>query len=105
MSTVCASPLFRGLVDLDVLDDEIAGVEALGISIRFCVLEETEEEISGFDGPATLCGAECLGCRKDKVSMYSILMRVGRLYCETRSLVCLPSPRTTSGASHDSDIP
>ena len=61
MSTVCASPLFRGLVDLDVLDDEIAGVEAFGISIRFCVLEETEEEIGGFDGPATFCGAECFG--------------------------------------------
>jgi hypothetical protein len=65
---------------LDVLDDEIAGIEALGIGIRFCVLEETEEEISGFDGPATLCGAECLGCRKNKVSMYSTLMSVYWLY-------------------------
>lgn len=62
MSAVCASPLFRGLVDLDVLNDEIAGVEALGISIRFCVLEETEEEIGGFNGPSTFSGAECLGC-------------------------------------------
>jgi hypothetical protein len=68
---------------LDVLDDEIAGIEALSIGIRFCVLEKTEEEISGFDGPTTLCGAECLGCGKNKVSMYSTLMRVCRLYCET----------------------
>jgi hypothetical protein len=53
--------LFWGLIDLDVLDDEIAGVEALSISIRFCILEETEEKIGGFNGPATFCGAECLG--------------------------------------------
>jgi hypothetical protein len=76
VSTVCTSPLFRGLVDLDVFDDEIAGVEAFGISICLCVLEETEEEIGGFDGPATLCGSECLGCGNDKVSICSTLMRV-----------------------------
>jgi len=76
VSTVRASPLFRGLVNLDVLDDEIAGVKALGIGIRFRILEETEEEISGFDGPAALCGTKCLGYRKDKVSIHSLLMRL-----------------------------
>ena len=100
VSTVCTSPLFGSLIDLDVLDYEIAGIEALGIGIRFCILEETEEEISGFDGPATLCGAECFGCRKNKVSMCLKLMKVCRLHCETRSQVgCIfPGP-------HNSDIP
>jgi len=59
MSAICTSPLFRSLVDLDVLDDEIAGVEAFGICIRFCVLKKTEEEFGGFNRPTTFRGTEC----------------------------------------------
>ena len=42
VSTVCSAALLRGLVDLDVLDDEVSGIEALGIGVGFGVLEETE---------------------------------------------------------------
>jgi hypothetical protein len=52
MGTVCASSLLWCLVDLDVLDDEVGCVEALGVGIRFGVLEETEEELSGLNWPA-----------------------------------------------------
>lgn len=60
VGTVCASPLLGGLVDLDVLDDEVAGVEALGVGVGLGVLEEAEEELGGLDGPAGLGDAEGL---------------------------------------------
>lgn len=52
MGTVCPAALLGGLVDLDVLDDEIAGVEALGIGVRLGILEETEQELGRLDRPA-----------------------------------------------------
>jgi len=60
VSTVCASSLLWCLIDLDVLDDEVAGIEALGVGVGFGVLEETEEEVGGLDGPAGLGDAESL---------------------------------------------
>ena len=42
MSTVSASSLLWSLVDLNVLDDQIAGVETLSVGIGFGVLKETE---------------------------------------------------------------
>ena len=52
MGTVCASPLLGCLVDLDVLDDQVAGVETLGVGVGLGVLEEREEELAGLDWPA-----------------------------------------------------
>lgn len=52
MSTVCAAALLGGLVDLDVLDNEVASVEPLGVGVGLGILEETEEELGGLDGPA-----------------------------------------------------
>lgn len=60
--TVCPAALLGSLVDLDVLDDESTGVEALGISVGLSVLEETEEELGGLDGPAGLGDTELLAC-------------------------------------------
>jgi hypothetical protein len=45
---------------LDVLHDQVAGVEALGIGIGFGVLQETEQVLSGLDGPAGLGDTEWL---------------------------------------------
>jgi hypothetical protein len=50
------------LIDLDVLDDEVAGVEALRVGIGFGVLEETEEEFGGLDGPAGSRDTEGFAC-------------------------------------------
>ena len=58
MSTVRAATLLRRLVDLDVLDDEIGGVEALCVGVCLCVFQEAEEEFGGFDGPAGAGDAE-----------------------------------------------
>ena len=60
MSTVCASSLLGGLVDLDVLDDQVAGIETLGIGVGLGVLEETEQVLSGLDGPSSLGDTELL---------------------------------------------
>jgi hypothetical protein len=54
VGTVCPSSLLGGLVDLDVLDNQGTGVETLGISVGLSVLEETEEELGGLDGPSSL---------------------------------------------------
>ena len=60
MSAVSASALLRGLVDLDVLDDEGAGIKPLGIGVGLSVLEETEEELGGLDRPSSLGDTELL---------------------------------------------
>lgn len=60
MSTVRPSPLLGGLVDLNVLDDQVAGVETLGVGVGLGVPQEAEEELGGLDGPAGLGDTELL---------------------------------------------
>jgi len=76
VSTVCASPLLWRLVDLDVLDDQVGGVETLGVGVGLSVLEEGEQELGGLDWPAGLVGTELLGYRtKDSlISLFSLCM-------------------------------
>ena len=62
MSTVSAPSLLGGLVDLDVLDDQVAGVKTLGVGVGLGVLEETDEDLSGLDGPAGLGDTESFAC-------------------------------------------
>jgi hypothetical protein len=62
VSTVGASPALGSLVDLDVLDNEVAGVETLGVGVGLSVLQEVEEELSGLDGPASLADTPLLAC-------------------------------------------
>ena len=62
MGTVCASPLLGGLVDLDVLDDQVASIETFGVGVGLGVLEQTEKELGGLDGPAGLGDTELLAC-------------------------------------------
>ena len=52
VSTVCSSALLGGLVDLDVLDNQVAGIETLGVGVCLSVLEETEKELGGLDWPS-----------------------------------------------------
>ena len=63
MGTVCAAALLGGLVDLDVLDDQVGGVEALGVGVGLGVLEEREEELSALHWPAGLGDTESLAFR------------------------------------------
>jgi len=51
VGTVCSSALLGCLVDLDVLDDQVASVETLGICVCLCVLEEPEQKLCTFNRP------------------------------------------------------
>ena len=62
MSTIGSPSLFGRLIHLDVLDDEVACVEAFGVGVCFGVFEEGEEELGGFDGPAGFGDAELFAC-------------------------------------------
>lgn len=62
MSTVCSSALLGGLVDLDVLDDQVAGIKTLRICVCLCILEETEEKFGGFDWPSSSGNTKLLAC-------------------------------------------
>lgn len=68
MGTVCSPSLLGGLVDLDVLDNQVAGVEALGISVGLGVLEEAEEELGRLDGPSGLGNTKLLACTEESIS-------------------------------------
>ena len=63
VGTVSAAALLGGLVDLDVLDDQVAGVKTLGVGVGLSVLEEREEELSALHGPAGLGDTESLAFR------------------------------------------
>ena len=60
MGTVCASPLLGGLVDLDVLDDQVRGIKTLGIGVGLSVPQKAEKELSRLDGPTSLGDTELL---------------------------------------------
>jgi hypothetical protein len=62
VGTVSAPSLLGRLVDLDVLDDQVAGVQTLGVGVGLSILEETENDLSGLDGPAGLGDTESLAC-------------------------------------------
>lgn len=70
VGTVCPPTLLRGLVDLNVLDDQVAGVQTLGVGVGFSVLEQAEEELSALDGPAGLADTELLACIAPHINMY-----------------------------------
>lgn len=52
VSTVCPSSLLWGLVDLDVLDDQVSSIKTLGIGIGLSVLEQTEQELGALNWPS-----------------------------------------------------
>jgi hypothetical protein len=60
VGTVCAAALLGSLVDLDVLDDQVAGVKTLGVGVGLGVLEECEEVLSRLDWPACAGDTELL---------------------------------------------
>ena len=63
MRTVCSTSLLGSLVDLDVLDNEVASVETLGIRVGLGILQEAKEKIGRLGGPAGTINTELLACR------------------------------------------
>lgn len=64
MSTVCSATLLGGLVDLDVLDDQVGGIETLGIGVGFGVLEKSKEEFCRLDWVTSFGDTECLAWKE-----------------------------------------
>ena len=71
MSPISSSPLLRRLIDLDMLDDQIARIQTLGIGIGFCVLEKGDEEFGGFFWPAGAGDTELFAC-STPASVYTL---------------------------------
>lgn len=60
MRTVRPPALLGRLVDLDVLDNEVGGIESLGVGIGLGVLEQVKQEGCRLLGPAGLADAKLL---------------------------------------------
>ena len=69
MRSVCSTSLFRRLVDLDVLDNQVASVKAFHIGVGLGVLEKSEEEFSGFDWMTGPSNAELFACGVRDISI------------------------------------
>lgn len=91
MCTVCAAALLWCLVDLDVLHDEVTGIETLGIGVGLSVLEETEKELSRLDGPAGAGDTESLA--------YSI----NQSLCPCCAKI--PAAKITARGDHNNNVP
>lgn len=63
VGAVCSSSLLGSLVNLDVFDDEVSGVEAFGVGVGFGVLQKGEKEFGGFDWVAGTGDSELLAWR------------------------------------------
>ena len=68
MSTVSSSTLLWCLVDLDVLDNKVTGIETLGVCVCLRVLEETEKELGRLDWPSSTGNTELLSCSQTLTS-------------------------------------
>lgn len=62
VGAVRSSPLLRCLVDLNVLDQQVVGVESLSISVGFGILEQAKEEFGGLDWVPGFRNAKVLAC-------------------------------------------
>lgn len=59
MGTVSPPPGLGGLLNNNVLDDQLLDIEVLSVGVGLGVLEETEDELDGLLGPST-----CSECKK-----------------------------------------
>jgi len=57
MGPVGPPPHLGSTVHLDVLDDQVVGVQALVLSVALRVLQELEQELCGLEGPPALGGS------------------------------------------------
>ena len=95
VGAVGAAALLGGLVDLNVLDNQVAGVETLSIGVGLGVLEETEKELGGLGGPAGTGNTPLLAyCQQMSAYEHSWLLsrcRVpdcfGRAGCDPREIL------------------
>lgn len=61
VGAVSAAAGLGGLLDDNVLDEQVLGREVLGVGVGLGVLEETENKLNRLDGPATWMLVVALG--------------------------------------------
>ncbi len=61
MSSVRPPPHLGSHVDLDVLNDQVIGIQALEFSITFSILQELEQKLGTLLRPPSLGGPELFG--------------------------------------------
>lgn len=59
-STVSSTTTERGLVDLDVRNDKVLDVEALGVSVSLGVVKKLSDQLDGLNRPAGVSETELL---------------------------------------------
>lgn len=69
MGTVSPSPLLWGLVDLNVGDQEIGGVETLSVGVGFSVPKEAKKELGRLLRPAGAGDTKLLAYEKISISL------------------------------------
>merc|ERR1719370_2310119 len=61
MGSVCPPPHLGSTIDLNVLNDQVVGVQSLVLGVALSVLEELQKELSGLQRPSSLGGSMNLG--------------------------------------------
>lgn len=89
VSTVCAATLLWCLVDLNVLDNQVGGIQTLGVGVGLGVLKKRGQELSRLDGPASLAHTKCLAC-----CIVSVCLSAFRAYVCLH--LCIPALTATS---------
>ena len=54
VGTVSPTPHLGSTVHLDVVNNQVVGIQPLVLSVRLCVLQEVKQELGRLDGPPTL---------------------------------------------------
>jgi len=91
VGSVCSSSLLGCLVDLDVLDQQVVGVETLSIGVGFSVLEETKEEFGGLDWMSGFRNAKGLACIPSVLATMLLVSSVRLGYLSHQSAVTIAS--------------
>lgn len=72
MGTIGATALLGRLVDLDVLDDQVARVEAFGVRVGLGVFQQAQEELGRLDRPTCARDTELLSCMGKRMSAFRL---------------------------------
>lgn len=74
VGTVSSSALLGGLIDLDVLNDQVGSVKTLGVGVGLGVLQKLEEELGRLDGPSGAGDTPLLAYSSQRLSASAALV-------------------------------
>ena len=103
MCTICPASLFRSLVDLNVLNDQIARIQSLGICVRLRILQKRKEMFGRLDWPSGSRNTKLLSCSvmSSATELQPTIVTMSLL----RSCICSYPALTLGRATNASSIP